>query len=32
MKKLNAEIEAEGPPWWKNYAEGGEKKGKKKAP
>jgi len=32
MKKLNAEIEAEGPTWWKNYAEGGEKKGKKKAP
>ncbi|MFN6053187.1 MAG: hypothetical protein ACK47R_20365, partial [Planctomycetia bacterium] len=30
MKKLNAEIEAEGPTWWKNYAEGGEKKGKKK--
>lgn len=31
IKKLNAEIEAEGPTWWKTHPEGGEKKGKKKA-
>jgi arylsulfatase A-like enzyme len=28
LMKLNKEIEAEGPPWWKEYNHGGKKKGK----
>lgn len=30
IKNLNREIEAEGPPWWKNYSTGTEKKANKK--
>jgi arylsulfatase A len=30
LAKLNAEIEAEGPDWWKNYNHGGKKKPVKK--
>lgn len=29
LKKLNAEIEAEGPDWWKNYNQGGKTQPKK---
>ena len=34
LKKLNAEIEAEGPPWWKTYNSGNQnkKQPKKKQP
>ncbi len=30
LRKLNAEIEAEGPPWWRNYSHGQKGKAKQK--